>query len=123
MEGNMQKEIFILEDDKHIGFILNHILFEEGYRVKVYDTISSFRAALGFGSPDLLLMDVRLPDGNGMELCAELKTMETFRIPILMMSADWHLNNKDQCRADGYIVKPFDVEQVVSKVAAYFQAG
>lgn len=119
----MQKEIFILEDDKHIGFILNHILLEEGYHVKVYETVSAFRHALLSGRPDLLLMDVRLPDGNGMELCAELKSTEAFSLPVLMMSADWHLHNRDLCPADDYIAKPFDVDQLVSKVSAYLQSS
>lgn len=120
----MQKEIYILEDDESIGFILNHILFEEGYKVKVYETISEFKKALVSGRPDLLLMDVRLPDGNGMELCAELYLSKSFTLPVIMMSADWHLrNNKDGCPANEYIAKPFDVDQVVSTVSAYLQTG
>lgn len=118
---DMGKEIYVLEDDKDIGFILNYILFDEGYQVKVYETISAFKNALHRGSPDLLLMDVRLPDGNGMELCAELKDNLTFDVPVLMMSADWHVNHKDMCGANDFIAKPFDIDLMVSKIGGYLK--
>jgi len=120
----MGKEIFILEDDKDISYILNYVLFEQGYRVRVYGTVSDLRQALRSGPPDLLLMDVRLPDGNGMDLCQELKQQAKFSPPILMMSADWHLDRADGCPADEYIAKPFDLDVVLSKVDCYLkQAG
>lgn len=118
----MGKEIFILEDDKDIGFILNYVLFDEGYRVKVYESVRAFKDALDNGSPDLLLMDVRLPDGNGMELCAELKGNALYNVPVLMMSADWHMNHKEMCGADEFIAKPFDIEVVVNKIDGYLKA-
>lgn len=117
----MQKEIFILEDDKNIGFILNHVLYEEGYLVHVYETIADFRAALIDRVPDLLLMDVRLPDGNGMELCAELRSYDSFNMPVIMMSADLHIHNRKGCGADAYIPKPFDVDEMVDIVGEYLK--
>lgn len=117
----MGKEIFVLEDDKDIGFILNHILFEEGYRVSVYERLSDIREGLHDHMPDLLLMDVRLPDGNGMELCAELKSSEKDSPPILMMSADWDAHNRGICAADEFIAKPFDLDVVLVKVASYLR--
>jgi DNA-binding response OmpR family regulator len=117
----MGKEIFVLEDDRDIGFILDHVLLDQGYRVRLYDTVKAFKDALKIGSPDLLLMDVRLPDGNGMELCAELKANSNFDVPVLMMSADWHLHNQDMCGANEFIAKPFDIEMVVNKIGAYLK--
>lgn len=115
----MGKEIFILEDDKDIGFILNHILFEEGYRVQVYETLSAIRNALHMGFPDLLLMDVRLPDGNGMDLCAEIKEQKIAEVPVIMMSAHWDINREGGCAADEYISKPFDLDHLVTTIGAY----
>ncbi|MEJ2880960.1 response regulator transcription factor [Pedobacter sp. GR22-6] len=117
----MVKEIFVLEDDRDIGFILNHILFDEGYQVSVYESISAFKYALRLGTPDLLLMDVRLPDGNGMELCEELKADSAFSLPVLMMSADWHLHNQGQCKANEYISKPFDIDLILNKIGSYLK--
>lgn len=117
----MQKEIFILEDDKNIGFILNHVLHEAGYLVNVYETIADFRAALVDSVPDLLLMDVRLPDGNGMELCAELRLSEVFQMPVIMMSADLQMHDRTGCGADAYIPKPFDVDDIVAKIGEYLK--
>lgn len=117
----MQKLIYILEDDISIGFILKHILVEEGYQIEVFETVSSFRIALNSVLPDLLLMDVRLPDGNGMELCAELKAAGDFHVPVLMMSADWPWRNKEICLANEYIAKPFDIDHVISKISGYLR--
>lgn len=111
----MGKEIFILEDDRDIGFILTEVLAEEGYRVRLFETLAGIKSALGSGTPDLLLMDVRLPDGNGMDLCRELKAQQTFRPPILMMSADWHVHNRD-CPAEGYLPKPFNLDALIQKI-------
>lgn len=115
----MGKEIYVLEDDKDIGFILNHVLFDQGYRVSVYETVSAFKEALHDGLPDMLLMDVRLPDGNGMDLCAELKATAEFSLPILMMSADWHMHDRSLCPANDFIAKPFDLDQVLIKIGSY----
>jgi DNA-binding response OmpR family regulator len=113
------KEIYILEDDKDIGFILKYILFEEGYDVSVYETLSEIRCALQSHLPNLLLMDVRLPDGNGMDLCAELKQQKKLLLPVIMMSAHWDLKKGGNCGADEFIAKPFDLDQMVSKVSGY----
>ncbi|MHA4895219.1 response regulator transcription factor [Pedobacter sp. PWIIR3] len=113
----MGKEIFILEDDRDIGFILTEVLLEEGYRVRLFETLASIRLALVSGMPDLLLMDVRLPDGSGMDLCRELKDGQTFKSPILMMSADWHVRNHD-CPAEGYIAKPFNLDVLIQKIGS-----
>lgn len=117
----MGKEIFILEDDKDIGFILNHILFEQGYQVCLYEKISDIRQGLDDHLPDLLLMDVRLPDGNGLDLCAELKTVEGNSPPVLMMSADWDAHNKSICGADEFISKPFDLDMILGKIEFYLR--
>lgn len=116
----MQLRIYILEDDRNIGFILDHILTDEGYQVSVYETISAFREAL-VNMPDLLLMDVRLPDGNGMNLCEELKGPQGISIPVLMMSADWHRHGIEDCLADAHIAKPFEIDDIVKLIARHLK--
>lgn len=117
----MKKEIFILEDDKDIGFILQYLLFEEGYAVRVYESMQELKSALASEAPDLLLMDVRVPDGNGMELCAELTSRAAFNIPVLMMSADWDIDDQGMCGANGFISKPFDLDDVVSRIGGHLR--
>lgn len=117
-----KKTIYLLEDDKDIAYILNYVLFEEGYEVLVFPTISSCKQALNKRVPDLLLMDVRLPDGNGMDLCSELKnSARTTESKILMMSA--HLPEQDgkQTGADDFIAKPFDLEGMVSRIGYHLK--
>lgn len=112
----MNKTIYILEDDLDIGFILKEVLLQEGYLVEVFERVSEIRAALAEGFPGLLLMDVRLPDGNGLLLCAELKSDPAFVTPVLLMSADWHNHDKRTCEADAYIAKPFDIFKLTDTV-------
>ena len=116
----MGKEIFILEDDRDIGFILTAILAEEGYQLRLFDTLAGIKSALASGTPDLLIMDVRLPDGNGMDFCRELNSQERFSVPILMMSADWHVHNRD-CPAEGYLAKPFNLDALIEKIAGILE--
>lgn len=68
--------------------------------------------------PDLFLLDVMLPDGNGIDVCEMLKTAhQTRSIPVLIMSAhsSEHLV-KQSCRSDGFVAKPFDINELINKV-------
>lgn len=67
---------------------------------------------------DLVVMDVKLPDGNGMNLCHRVKTSGKFAsVPVLMMSADATFRDVERfCWADDYIPKPFDIREMVRKV-------
>ncbi|WP_316788208.1 response regulator transcription factor [Pedobacter frigoris] len=111
----MPKLIYVVEDDQDISFIVEYILIEEGYQVKTFNTTSAFNAQMELDWPDLILLDVMLPDGNGIEICHSLKTAAaTTHIPIIIMSA--HATEttilREAC-ADDFINKPFDLDHLV----------
>lgn len=119
----MSKVIHIVEDDEDIRFIIIYVLKENGYNVEVSGTIADFHARNKEIEPDLILLDVMLPDGNGIELCLELKTAEaTGHIPIIIMSA--HATEKsaiDASCAEDFISKPFDLEELLAMIKKNLQ--
>lgn len=116
----MDKRICVLEDNEDIREIIGFILEDEHYKVKYFKNIQEFRkGALDFQA-DLFLLDVMLPDGNGLDLCCELKKLkETANMPIVMMSANFSdTEMRSRCHADDYIHKPFDINDFVIRLNA-----
>jgi two-component system phosphate regulon response regulator PhoB len=112
------KKIFIVEDNEDIGFILDCFLQEEGFGVSLFPTIAQFRLDFNKALPDLFLLDVMLPDGDGLALCNELKqNHRSAHLPILVMSAHSTARklSLETC-ADGFITKPFDLNQVLHEI-------
>lgn len=112
----MAKIIQIVEDDYDIRFILEYILEDVGATIETYDCIRAFKARER--NADLLILDVRLPDGSGIELSKCLKTsLATSSIPVIIMSA--HASGELailEGKADAFIEKPFDLDQFILKV-------
>ena len=113
----MSKCIDLVEDDEDIRFIVEFLLIEEGYEVNAFATASAF---LNRSTPhaDLIILDVKLPDGNGIDICRNLKMTEsTAHIPIIIMSA--HAAEKsilEEACADAFVSKPFDLSYFITKV-------
>lgn len=115
----MKKKIYVLEDNEDIREVVSMILSEEAYEVRSFQDITEFMAKDEHQAADLFLLDVMLPDGNGIDVCSTLKTNPlTSSIPVLMMSAN---ANKYQvelsCNAEGFIAKPFDINSFLKTVS------
>ena len=114
----LKKRIHILEDDQEIRNVIEILLKEEGFEFQLSSTFSELKKNIQDAMPDLFLLDVMLPDGNGAEICEDLKTdIFTKHIPIIVMSAQ---NNSEQkaidAFADAYISKPFDIYEVLKTI-------
>lgn len=113
-----KKMIYLVEDDRDISEMIIILLTEFNLDVKSSSTLSEFRKLIAKGVPDLILMDIMLPDGNGIDECKELKEGDDFKnIPLLLMSA--HAQSKlvvQECPADGFIPKPFDIYDFMAQV-------
>ena len=114
----MGKRIFLLEDDQAIREIIEIILENEDYEVLGFENVKALMTKDFSSPPDLFLLDVMLPDGSGIEVCSQLKALETTsKVPVLMMSAHATLKSIDKgCNSDGFLPKPFDINQLVSFV-------
>ena len=117
----MKKCIYVVEDNPNIREIIEFLLIEELYEVKACANTISFWREMKLNLPDMVILDVNLPDGNGIDICAALKTnIKTYSIPVLMMSAHNHLNAvKAKCAAEDFINKPFDLNDFANRVEKF----
>lgn len=114
----MVKTIYILEDDQDIREIIEFLLKEENYQVYGFGNVADFMSVQTLSNANLFLLDVMLPDGNGIEVCSQLKkNPRTGHIPVLMMSA--HSSQSEierECQTQGFLAKPFDIDTLINKV-------
>ena len=120
----MELLIHIVEDDEDIRYILEYVLCEAGYKLQLFDSINDFKKRDKTQQPDLFLLDVRLPDGSGLDLCREIKSSPlTSDIPVVIMSA--HANGEfaiSDGKADHFLAKPFDLDRFVMKIKMVLDA-
>jgi len=109
--------ILLVEDDAAVAFMLTDVLESTGYEVLVAGTGAAARAQVEQHRPDLIILDLILPDEDGLVLCSVLKS--SVNVPILICSAtqrrrDAFLSLK--LGADDFIAKPFDVYDLLARV-------
>ena len=116
--SRMKKLIFVLEDDDELRELYAYLLESEGYEVSSYPDAASFDIAISTASPAVIVMDVRLPDGNGIDICNGLKANpRTSAVPVLIMSAHKDLISlKVNSRADDHLEKPFNIDVFLEKI-------
>ena len=114
--------IYIVEDDESIREIETIALKNSNYMVKAFGRASDFYKGLSEILPDLVLLDVMLPDENGCEIVRKLRRQAaTRRLPVIMVTA--RTSEMDMVKglddgADDYIRKPFSVMELLSRVKA-----
>ncbi len=112
-----QKKITVVEDDQHIRDIIDILLTSENYEVILCANAAEFRDSISHSLPDLFILDMMLPDGNGIELCQELRSdIAMVSIPIIVMSANVHALKALECGANLFVQKPFDIQTFVQYV-------
>ncbi|MBI4060045.1 MAG: response regulator [Elusimicrobia bacterium] len=114
--------ILVVEDEDNIAEFLRYILESENFTVKTAASLAEARLRLKEGQPDAVILDRGLPDGDGLEICRELKGAGA-KPPVLILSArkdPTEMREGLDAGADDYIAKPFqfvDVLEVVSRLA------
>jgi len=111
----MKKYIHLVEDNEDIRYIVEFFLSDHEYEVQLSANVKDFVKSMNSPLPDLYLLDVMLPDGNGLEICKYIKTNnKTKHIPVIIMSAHSNeLEVKQEGCANDFISKPFDLNQLV----------
>lgn len=116
----MAPDILLVEDEPDIAELLQMALRAAGYTVRVAaDAHTAYTMLKVYGRPGLSLIDVRLPDGDGSELCRRLVTWWPEH-PVILMSATPSLREKGM--ADGaaeFLAKPFELEELVRVVGRH----
>ena len=116
--NDIQKRILIVDDDDEIRELLEFDVRSSGYFVDTAsDGMEGLSKALN-NSYDLILLDVMMPKMNGFEVCKNIRNAK-LSIPILMLTAKGTIEDKTSgfdCGADDYLVKPFDVQEVLLRI-------
>lgn len=118
----MPERILIVEDDPIFRSVIQDNLIVEGYRVDVVGDGQAALAHVRASQPDLIILDLTLPDWDGLELCPLLRRGGA--IPIIILSARGQKFDRLQglrLGADDYITKPTDIEELVERIKVVFR--
>jgi two-component system sensor histidine kinase/response regulator len=116
-------DILIVDDTPGNLRLLSQMLAEQGYKVRPVTSGKQALAAVQAMVPDLVLLDIRMPEMSGYEVCERLKaSAQTCDIPIIFISALDEVQDKVQAFTVGgvdYITKPFQIEEVLARVKTH----
>lgn len=123
----MSKKILVIEDEPDIRKTLEYNLERENFIVTTASSLSDAKEHLAKDNFSLLILDLMLPDGSGLDLCRELKSNSTIESPLILI-----LTAKDdevdrvvgfELGADDYVTKPFSVRELILRVKAILKRG
>ena len=117
-------EILIIEDERPIAELLKYSLEREGYAVRMAHTGADGLAAIEAKKPDLILLDLMLPDIDGLSICRQVTARR--QAPIIIVSAKNDQVDKIiglEYGADDYITKPFDIREVLLRMQSVLRRG
>lgn len=116
------QHILIVEDDRILNQTLTYNLVSEGYSVDSAYTLAQAREKYAQGEYGVVLLDVNLPDGSGLDLCEEIKVLRPRQYVIFLTANDRESDMLRGYEAGGadYVTKPFSVAVLCRKVAAVF---
>ena len=120
----MKPRILVVEDEPAISEPLAENLEREGFDTEVAGTIGAARAAMERRPPDLILLDVMLPDGDGRDLARDVRRDSD--VPIIMLTARGEEIDRVlglELGADDYVVKPFSVRELTARIRAIMRRG
>ncbi|RMD46225.1 MAG: response regulator, partial [Aquificota bacterium] len=114
--------VYVVEDDEDINELLVYNLKKEGFKVKSFFSGKDALDEIKVKKPDIIILDIMLPDIDGLEVCKILKTDKDRKdIPIIMLTAKSTEIDKIvglELGADDYITKPFSFRELVARIKA-----
>ena len=123
----MLQKILLIEDEPDIRKTLEYNIAREGYDVITAPSLSEGRNHLNSSSFSLILLDLMLPDGSGLDLCREIKSdKEKTATPIIILTAKDDEVDKVvgfELGADDYVTKPFSVRELILRIKAVLKRG
>jgi DNA-binding response OmpR family regulator len=120
----VKPRILVVEDEPAISEPLAESLDREGFEPEVAGTLETAREALERQTPDLILLDVMLPDGDGRDLAREIRRGSD--VPIIMLTARGEEIDRVvglELGADDYVVKPFSMRELTARIRAIMRRG
>ena len=118
-----RKRVLLVDDEPQIVEVVRSYLTREGFTVEGCGSVESATRAIARNRPDLLVLDINLPDGSGLDVL-RLAANDGHRIPAIMLTA--RVEEADrivglELGADDYVTKPFSPREVVARVRALFR--
>lgn len=117
----MARRILVVEDEYSINDILTITLINEGYEVESFFDGKTALERIKVFNPDLVLLDLMLPDIDGFEICKQISKDHL----VIMITARDSIFDKIiglELGADDYIIKPFEIKEVIARVKALFRS-
>jgi DNA-binding response OmpR family regulator len=118
----MNTLIAVIEDEPDLASLVASHLRKDGFRVETFGDAERFLRFLQKKIPDLILLDLMLPDMSGLDLCKTLKRSEAWRaIPVIMATAKAEETDKVlglELGADDYVTKPFSLKELAARIKA-----
>jgi DNA-binding response OmpR family regulator len=116
------QRLLLIDDDARLSAMLGEYLQRNGYEMETAGSLAQGRARLAQASFDALLLDLMLPDGDGLDLTRELRAQSrTRRLPLLMLTARGEATDRIvglEIGADDYLPKPFEPRELLARVKA-----
>ena len=123
----MSQKILIIEDEPDIRKTLEYNISREGYKVVCASSLSKGKEHINSSDFSLILLDLMLPDGSGLDLCREIKSdKDKSSIPIIILTAKDDEVDKVvgfELGADDYVTKPFSVRELILRIKAVLKRG
>ena len=120
-----KKRILYVEDNFENRILVRRVLEAEGYKILEAPTAAEAFRQLKSGNPELILMDINMPEMDGYTLTAKIKEHEAYRnIPVIAMTANVMRGDKErslEAGCDGYIQKPIDIDILSEQVERYLK--
>lgn len=117
--------VYIVEDDANIRQLIIYALTSSGFEAEGFESGREFFDALDHRVPGMVLLDIMLPDLNGVEILRRLRSgAKTASLPVMMLTAkgaEYDKVNALDAGADDYMTKPFGVMEMISRVKALFR--
>jgi two-component system OmpR family response regulator len=117
--------VLVVDDHDEVRSLLQRALARDGHLVRVTESLEEARGALAGHDVDLVVLDLGLPDGEGLDLCREIRRAGG-ALPILVLTAQSHMNRRIegfQAGADDFLCKPFAVAELRARVQALGRRG
>jgi len=119
---DMSEHILLIDDDLRLSAMVGDYLRSHGYQVSSAPSLSAGRELLARQAVDALVLDLMLPDGDGLDLCRELRSASRTRgLPLLMLSARGEPTDRIvglEVGADDYLPKPFEPRELLARLRA-----
>lgn len=116
---NRKKKVLIVDDDTNICELLRLYIDKDGFDVAIANTGTQALKLFEQEKPDLVMLDIMLPELDGWQVCREIR--KTSQVPIIMLTAKGEVFDKIlglELGADDYVVKPFEAKEVVARIHA-----